>query len=223
MAPTYEIEQLLLSQPSVRTVAGVDEVGRGAWAGPVSVCAVVTDLSEPPPGLTDSKQLTAARREPLAAELAAWAAGIGYGEATHTEIDTLGMTEALRRAARRALEALPARPDVVILDGKHDYIGAPWPVRLEVKGDAASVSVAAASVLAKVRRDAYMGTIGCEEYGFADNAGYPSPVHQEALARLGPTPHHRLSWSYLDDLPQWRHLKLHRDPLACEGQVTLFG
>jgi ribonuclease HII len=96
-------------------------------------------------------------------------------------------------------------------------------VRLEVKGDAASVSVAAASVLAKVRRDAYMGTIGCEEYGFADNAGYPSPVHQEALARLGPTPHHRLSWSYLDDLPQWRHLKLHRDPLACEGQVTLFG
>ncbi|WP_327590951.1 ribonuclease HII [Nonomuraea sp. NBC_00507] len=222
MAPTYEIEQLLLSQPSVRTVAGVDEVGRGAWAGPVTVCAVVTDLSEPPPGLTDSKQLTAAKRGPLATELAAWAAGIGYGEATHTEIDTLGMTEALRRAARRALEALPTRPDAVILDGKHDYIGSPWPVRLEVKGDAASVSVAAASVLAKVRRDAYMGTIGHEEYAFADNAGYPSPVHQEALARLGPTPHHRLSWSYLDDLPQWRHLKLHRDPLACEGQVTLF-
>ncbi|TMR24186.1 ribonuclease HII [Nonomuraea turkmeniaca] len=223
MAPTYEIEQLLLSQPSVRTVAGVDEVGRGAWAGPVTVCAVVTDLSEPPLGLTDSKQLTAARRGPLADELAAWVAGVGYGEATHTEIDTLGMTEALRRAARRALETLPTRPDAVILDGKHDYIGAPWPVRLEVKGDAASVSVAAASVLAKVRRDAYMGTIGCEDYGFAENAGYPSPVHQEALARLGPTPHHRLSWSYLDDLPQWRHLKLHRDPLACEGQVTLFG
>ncbi|MFI7707270.1 ribonuclease HII [Nonomuraea sp. NPDC049480] len=223
MAPTYDIEQLLLSQPSIRTVAGVDEVGRGAWAGPVTVCAVITDLSEPPPGLTDSKQVTAARRGPLAAELAQWAAGIGYGEATHTEIDTLGMTEALRRAARRALEALPVRPDAVILDGKHDYIGAPWPVRLEIKGDAASVSVAAASVLAKVRRDAYMGTIGHDEYAFAENAGYPSPVHQEALARLGPTPHHRLSWSYLDDLPRWRHLKLHRDPLACEGQAALFG
>ncbi|SDJ98923.1 ribonuclease HII [Nonomuraea jiangxiensis] len=223
MPPTYDIEHLLLAQPSTRTVAGVDEVGRGAWAGPVTVCAVVTDLSEPPAGLTDSKQLTAARREPLAAELGSWAAGIGFGEATHAEIDAHGMTEALRRAARRALEALPVRPDAVILDGKHDYIGAPWPVRLEIKGDAASVSVAAASVLAKVRRDAYMATIGCDEYGFADNAGYPSPMHQEALARLGPTAHHRLSWSYLDDLPQWRHLKLHRDPLAIEGQASLFG
>ncbi|MGP3936522.1 ribonuclease HII [Nonomuraea sp. KM88] len=223
MAPTYDIEHLLLFQHSVRTVAGVDEVGRGAWAGPVTVCAVVTDLSEPPAGLTDSKQVSAARRAPLAAELAAWAAGVGYGEATHEEIDRLGMTQALRRAARRALEALPVRPDAVILDGKHDYIGPPWPVRLEIKGDAASISVAAASVLAKVRRDAYMGTIGCDEYGFAENAGYPSPPHQEALARLGPTPHHRLSWSYLDDLPQWRHLKQHRDPLAGEGQATLFG
>ncbi|MEW1837331.1 ribonuclease HII [Nonomuraea angiospora] len=223
MAPTYDIEHLLLSQPSTRTVAGVDEVGRGAWAGPVTVCAVVTDLSDPPSGLTDSKQVSAVRRAPLAEELATWAAGIGFGEATHTEIDELGMTEALRRAARRALEALPVRPDAVILDGKHDYIGPPWPVRLEVKGDAASISVAAASVLAKVRRDAYMGTIGCEEYGFADNAGYPSPLHQEALARLGPTAHHRLSWSYLDDLPRWRHLKHHRDPLVGEGQASLFG
>jgi ribonuclease HII len=223
MAPTYDIEHLLLSQPSTKTVAGIDEVGRGAWAGPVTVCAVVTDLSGPPPGLTDSKQLSAARRESLAEELVPWVMGVGYGEATHTEIDTLGMTEALRRAARRALDALPLRPDAVILDGKHDYIGAPWPVRLEIKGDAASISVAAASVLAKVRRDAYMGTIGCDEYGFAENAGYPSPLHQEALARLGPTPHHRLSWSYLNDLPQWRHLKHHRDPLAGEGQASLFG
>ncbi|GAA3670185.1 ribonuclease HII [Nonomuraea antimicrobica] len=222
MAPTYDIEQLLLAQPSTRTVAGVDEVGRGAWAGPVTVCAVVTDLSEPPPGLTDSKQVSEARRGPLADALTGWAAGIGFGEATHREIDTLGMTEALRRAARRALEALPVRPDAVILDGKHDYIGAPWPVRLEVKGDAASISVAAASVLAKVRRDAYMATIGCADYGFAENAGYPSPQHQETLARLGPTPHHRLSWSYLDDLPRWRHLKRHRDPLVGEGQDSLF-
>ncbi|MEV0388616.1 ribonuclease HII [Nonomuraea sp. NPDC050643] len=223
MAPTYEIEHLLLAQPSIRTVAGVDEVGRGAWAGPVTVCAVVTDLSEPPAGLTDSKQVSAARRGPLAAELDGWAAGVGFGEATHTEIDTLGMTEALRRAARRALESLPVRPDAVILDGKHDYIGPPWPVRLEVRGDAASISVAAASVLAKVRRDAYMATIGCHAYGFAENAGYPSPIHQETLAELGPTAHHRLSWSYLDDLPKWRHLKRHRDPLAGEGQATLFG
>ncbi|MEV0593427.1 ribonuclease HII [Nonomuraea cavernae] len=223
MAPSYDIEHLLLSRSSARTVAGIDEVGRGAWAGPVTVCAVVTDLSVPPAGLTDSKQLTAARREALAVEIESWAAGIGYGESTHAEIDTLGMTEALRRAARRALDALPVRPDAVILDGGHDYIGAPWPVRLEVRGDAASISVAAASVLAKVRRDAYMATIGGPDHGFADNAGYPSPAHQEALARLGPTEHHRMSWSYLDDLPRWRHLKRHRDPAVSEGQGSLFG
>ena len=223
MAPSYDIEHLLLAQRSTTTVAGLDEVGRGAWAGPVTVCAVVTDLSDPPAGLTDSKQLSAAKRGTVAAALESWAVGIGFGDATHAEVDELGMTEALRRAARRALAALPVRPDALILDGSHDYIGAPWPVRLEVKGDSASISVAAASVLAKVRRDAYMGTIGCDEYGFADNAGYPSPVHQEALARLGPTEHHRLSWSYLDDLPRWRHLKRHRDPAVGEGQASLFG
>jgi ribonuclease HII len=216
------VERRLLTGRT-RVVAGVDEVGRGAWAGPVTVCAVVTDLSEPPSGLTDSKRLTARRRTALAAEVAAWAAGVGYGEASAAEIDELGMTEALRRAARRALAALPERPDAVILDGKHDFIGPPWSVRCEVKADLSCVSVAAASVLAKVRRDAHMATLGFPEYGFADNAGYPSPVHQAALAEHGPTPHHRLSWSYLDDLPRWRHLRRHRDPATGEGQLSLFG
>ncbi|SDQ61967.1 ribonuclease HII [Thermostaphylospora chromogena] len=221
-APGYALERLLLgSGASTGLVAGVDEVGRGAWAGPVTVCAVITDLSDPPPGLTDSKRLTPARRTALVPEILDWAVGVGYGEAEPAEIDELGMTEALRRAARRALEALPARPSAVILDGKHDYIGPPWPVRCQVKADLTSVSVAAASVLAKVRRDAFMAGLGYPEYGFADNAGYPSPVHQRALAEYGPTPHHRLSWSYLDDLPRWRHLKKHRDPQATEGQLTL--
>ncbi|MFF5205119.1 ribonuclease HII [Streptosporangium sp. NPDC000396] len=222
MSPSYELERLL-SVGGSKLVAGVDEVGRGAWAGPVAVCAVVTDLSEPPAGLTDSKMLGPARRAAMFAEITEWAAGIGYGEASHEEIDSLGMTEALRRAARRALAELPVRPDAVILDGKHDYLGAPWPVRCEIKADLSCVSVAAASVIAKVRRDGYMASLGFEEYGFADNAGYPSPAHQQALASLGPTEHHRLSWSYLDDLPQWRHLKKHRNPLAGEGQLDLFG
>ncbi|GAA2844439.1 ribonuclease HII [Streptosporangium fragile] len=221
MPPSYTLERLLNDGGS-KLVAGVDEVGRGAWAGPVAVCAVVTDLSDPPAGLTDSKMLSPARRAALVPEIITWAAGVGYGEASHEEIDELGMTEALRRAARRALAALPVRPDVVILDGKHDYLGAPWPVRCEVKADLSSVSVAAASVVAKVRRDTHMASLGCAEYGFADNAGYPSPVHQAALASLGPTEHHRLSWSYLDDLPRWRHLKKHRDPRAGEGQLGLF-
>jgi ribonuclease HII len=191
------------------------------------VCAAVTDLSAPPEGLTDSKMLTARRRTAIAGELEGWLAAYTFGSASAEEIDQAGMTEALRRAAVRALEALPDRPDAVILDGAHNFLGdrvpaaggRPWPVRTEIKADLRSVSVAAASVLAKVHRDALMAGLGHEEYGFAANAGYPSPVHREALGRLGPTPHHRLSWSYLDDLPRWRHLKRNRPQI--EGQLSL--
>ncbi|MCL2582645.1 MAG: ribonuclease HII, partial [Streptosporangiales bacterium] len=203
-------------------VAGVDEDGRGAWAGPVVVCAAVVrpGFPEAPEGLTDSKKMTVARRDALAEELPGWLAGHALGEASHEEIDESGMTAALRTAARRALEQLTVKPDVVLLDGSHDYIGRPWNVRCAVKADLRSVSVAAASVIAKVYRDGLMGELGeeCPEFAFGDNAGYPSPVHQEALARLGPTEHHRLSWSYLDDLPQWRHLKKHRPDI--EGQLS---
>jgi ribonuclease HII len=218
--PGYELEQSLAAG-GARWVAGVDEVGRGAWAGPVTVCAVLAPAGypEPPQGLTDSKRLSPARRVAIAAQLRDWTQAFAIGEASPEEIDAAGMTVALRRAAVRALEQLPVRPDVVLLDGTHDYIGHPWPVRCAVKADLRSVSVAAASVLAKVHRDQYMGTIGHEEFAFADNAGYPSPAHQEALAALGPTPHHRMSWSYLDDLPRWRHLKRTRPDI--EGQLSL--
>ncbi len=235
-AACYEIEEELLAAPSGSgrpvVIAGVDEVGRGAWAGPVVVCAAVTDLSPPPvlPGrgkrtiaLTDSKLLTEAHRESFAAILPGWLSGHAIGASSPEEIDELGMTAALRRAAIRALDALPVRPDVVILDGKHDFLSRPWRVRCEVKADQRSVTVAAASVLAKVHRDRLMAELDGEfpGYGFADSAGYPSPVHQEALEEHGPTPHHRLSWSYLDDLPRWRHMKKHRDPAAGEGQLSL--
>lgn len=92
-----------------------------------------------------------------------------------------------------------------------------------MKADAVSVSVAAASVAAKVRRDTLMAELGADhpDFGFADNAGYPAPAHRAALDRLGPTPHHRMSWSYLDDLPRWRHLKRHRAPNVGAGQLTL--
>ena len=219
----YEIERELAAVGSAR-VAGVDEVGRGAWAGPVVVCAVVAraGFPAPPGGLTDSKRLTPRRRAELAAELPAWVECYAIGEASHEEIDTLGMTAALRRAAVSALQGLarPA-PDMVLLDGSHDYIGRPWPVRCAVKADLRSVSVAAASVIAKVYRDNLMAELGQAHAGFAfgENAGYPSPAHQRALAELGPTPYHRLSWSYLDDLPRWRHLKKHRPDI--EGQLSL--
>ena len=222
MVPGYEIERELAAAGRIR-VAGVDEVGRGAWAGPVVVCAVIAGpgFRDPPDGLTDSKRLPPRRRAELAAELPGWVAGYAIGEASHEEIDAAGMTAALRRAAVSALGQLSERPDAVLLDGSHDYIGRPWPVRCAVKADLRSASVAAASVIAKVYRDRLMAELGHAhtEFAFDENAGYPSPAHQRALADLGPTPYHRLSWSYLDDLPRWRHLKKHRPDI--EGQLTL--
>ena len=221
-ATGYELERELAGGGAAR-IAGVDEVGRGAWAGPVSVCAVVVGpgFPRPPDGLTDSKRLTPRRREQLADLLPEWVEGYAIGEASHEEIDTLGMTAALRKAARRALGQLPQPPALVLLDGSHDYIGRPHNVRCAVKADLRSVSVAAASVIAKVHRDRLMARLGAPhpEFAFAENAGYLSPAHQQALARLGPTPYHRLSWSYLDDLPQWRHLKKPRPDI--DGQLSL--
>jgi ribonuclease HII len=218
----YELErEIAAARPTL--IAGVDEVGRGAWAGPVVVCAAVVraGFPEPPGGLTDSKRLTAKRRAELAAELPEWVEAYAIGSAGHEQIDAMGMTAALRFAARAALGALSKRPDVVLLDGKHDYIGSPWRVRTAVKADLRSVSVAAASIIAKVHRDKLMADLGqtCPDFAFADNAGYPAPAHQQALATYGPTPYHRLSWSYLDDLPAWRHLRKHRPEI--EGQLTL--
>ncbi|GAA2004699.1 ribonuclease HII [Nocardiopsis rhodophaea] len=209
--PTYALERELAGEGATR-VAGIDEVGRGAWAGPVVVCAAVTDGSPPPEGLTDSKKLTPKRRTAMAELLRPWVVDHAFGAAEPAEIDEVGMTEALRRCAARALEGLRDRPDVVILDGRHDYLGAPWPVRTQVQADLSSVTVAAASVLAKVHRDTYMAGLDADYpgYGFATAAGYPSPVHRAALAEHGPTPYHRMSWSYLDKLPKWRHLRRHR-------------
>ncbi|MFB8103230.1 MULTISPECIES: ribonuclease HII [Streptomyces] len=210
--PTHTVERSLRATTGARTVAGVDEVGRGAWAGPVTVCAAVTGLRRPPEGLTDSKLLTPLRRAALAPVLERWVTAHALGHASPQEIDDLGMTAALRLAAVRALEGLPVRPDAVILDGKHDYLGAPWKVRTVIKGDQSCIAVAAASVIAKVHRDRMMAELGgdSEEYtdfAFGANAGYPSPVHRAALEERGPTPHHRLSWAYLDALPRWQHLK----------------
>jgi ribonuclease HII len=220
--PSHSVERSL-RRAGARLVAGVDEVGRGAWAGPVTVCAAITGLRRPPVGLTDSKLLTQRQREELEPMLAGWVHSYALGHASPQECDELGMTAALRLAAVRALEALPEQPDAVILDGKHDYLGGPWRVRTVIKGDQSCVAVAAASVIAKVRRDALMAELGerYPDFAFADNAGYPSPVHRAALERLGPTEQHRLSWAYLDGLSEWRHLRVHRDPVEDGEQLTL--
>ncbi|PKV88367.1 ribonuclease HII [Streptomyces sp. TLI_146] len=210
--PTHTVERSLRATTGCKIIAGVDEVGRGAWAGPVTVCAAITGLRRPPEGLTDSKLISPKRRLELAGELESWVTSYALGHSSPQEIDELGMTAALRLAAVRALDALPVRPEAVILDGKHDYLGEPWRVRTVIKGDQSCIAVAAASVIAKVRRDAMMAELGgaageYEAFGFGDNAGYPSPTHKTALEEWGPTPYHRLSWAYLDALPRWRHLK----------------
>ncbi|MGW0732599.1 ribonuclease HII [Streptomyces sp. NPDC002851] len=224
-APTHTVERSLRATTGAKIVAGVDEVGRGAWAGPVTVCAAVTGLRRPPEGLTDSKLLTVKRREELCEVLTKWVTAYALGHASPEEIDKVGMTAALRLAAVRALEELPVRPDAVILDGKYDYLGAPWKVRTVIKGDQSCVVVAAASVIAKVRRDAMMAELGAEhaDFAFGANAGYPSPVHKAALEERGPTPYHRLSWSYLDGLPKWRHLKKNRVPVFGNGVEKIEG
>lgn len=160
--PTHTVERSMRATLGVRTVAGIDEVGRGAWAGPVTVCAAITGLRRPPEGLTDSKLITPIRRTKLAAVLTGWVTSYALGHASPAEIDDFGMTEALRLAASRALEGLPERPDAVILDGKHNYLGGTWRVRTVIKGDQSCVAVAAASVIAKVRRDAAMAELGAE-------------------------------------------------------------
>ncbi|WP_441249983.1 ribonuclease HII [Kitasatospora sp. McL0602] len=220
--PTHSVERSL-RRAGAQLVVGLDEVGRGAWAGPVTVGAAVTGLRKPPEGLTDSKLLTERRRDALAPVLADWVLAYALGHASPEECDELGMTAALRLAALRALEALPVRPDAVILDGKHDYLGGPWRVRTVIKGDQSCVCVSAASVLAKVHRDGMMADIGADlpAYGFAENAGYPSPVHRAALDEYGPTEHHRLSWAYLDALPKWSHLKRGRALPSQDEQLSL--
>jgi ribonuclease HII len=183
-------------------VVGIDEVGRGSWAGPVTVCAVVPGESHLS-GIRDSKLLTPPEREVAAQRVRGWARGIGVGHASHDECDFLGMTAALRIAAGRALTELVEQgftPDRIILDGKHDYLAQPRVVRTIIKGDQKVLSVAAASVVAKTTRDAIMADESehYPAYGFESNRGYPAPVHKCALAAYGPSAIHRRSWIFMD-------------------------
>lgn len=201
----------------------MDEVGRGALAGPVTAGLVVlrSGTERGVPGLRDSKLLSPARREALVPRILAWCAAGGVGHASPQEIDGLGLTAALRLAGRRAIAAAAQRgapPDVVLLDGGHDWLAEPgtgtlfgepdpaggvpaaheWSgtVVTRVKADLTCASVAAASVLAKVERDRIMAELsgGWPQYGWDSNKGYGAVRHRRALEEHGTTPHHRLSW-----------------------------
>lgn len=203
--PGLAYEQEWWAQGAV--VAGVDEVGRGAWAGPVTYAAVILPSDRRMYKLRDSKMIDPERREELARRLEGFAVAISLGHASNAELDRLGMSEGIRLAARRAVDGLTVRPDVCLLDGNWDFL-AGYGTRNEriVHGDAWSASIAAASIVAKVTRDGLM-TDACPEhppYAFSSNKGYPSPAHQEALAQHGPCPLHRHSWAPVAALAQQR-------------------
>lgn len=179
-------------------VAGIDEVGRGAWAGPVTYAAVVLPSDRRMYKLRDSKQLDPSRREELAERITDFAEAVSLGSCTNDEIDELGMSPAMKLGAKRALDGLAVRPDVVLIDGNWDFLdGYGTRNELIVHGDAYSASIAAASIVAKVTRDAEMVTHAPDHPGFAfdSNKGYPSPVHRAALRTHGPCVLHRCTWA----------------------------
>ena len=228
--PSLRREKALLRDTAV-LVAGCDEVGRGALAGPVTVGLVVVDadVRRMPAGLNDSKLLTPAHREQLVPQIHRWCRASAVGHATPQEIDAFGLTRALRLAGMRALADLRQvwglGPDVLLLDGSHDWLSPrqtdeaqpglwedervvepTWPdvvapsVVTQVKADLTCASVAAASVLAKTTRDALMRGLASTypEFGWDENKGYASDQHRAALRRHGPCSHHRQTWRLVD-------------------------
>jgi ribonuclease HII len=187
-----------------RVVAGIDEAGRGPWAGPVVAAAVVLDLATLPgdllTGLDDSKKLTALKRAALFARLAG-CARIGVGRAEVAEIDRLNILAATLLAMQRAVAALPLTPCLALVDGNRAP-ELPCPVTCVIGGDGRSLSIAAASIVAKVTRDRLMGELAAlyPGYGWETNVGYGTPDHRRALLRLGVTPHHRRSFAPINKM-----------------------
>lgn len=176
-------------------MVGVDEVGRGPLCGPVTAAAVWLDPKALPQGLADSKRLGLRARLVLAQELRA-TADIGIGHATPAEIDRMNILQATFLAMQRAIDALAFRPDHLLIDGNRLPPGLPCPAQAVVKGDGRVMSIAAASIIAKVTRDTIMADLAraYPGYGWEENAGYPTRRHINAIADLGVTPEHRRSF-----------------------------
>lgn len=211
---SLQVERELLASGG-RFLAGMDEVGRGALAGPVSVGVVVVAATTPeaPSGVRDSKQLRPEVRERLFGPVRSWAPACGVGHASSGEIDQLGIIAALRLAGHRALDIaqghLGVSVDLLLLDGRHDWFTPPEDGTLfdagevgprvvtRIKADTMCASVAAASIIAKVERDQIMCELGAESpwFNWAGNKGYASKEHMEALRTHGPSAQHRVSWN----------------------------
>ena len=180
-------------------VCGIDEAGRGPWAGPVVAAAVILSPSLVPSGIDDSKKLTASKREALY-ELIIRQADCGVGIATAEEIDALNIWGATKLAMQRAVAGLSAAPDYALVDGKLT-LPLPCPVQAIISGDSKSLSIAAASIIAKVTRDRIMKQLHREfpHYGWQNNAGYGTAAHIEAIRQHGISPHHRRSFKPIRD------------------------
>lgn len=198
ITPTLDLERELFAR-NIQFVGGVDEVGRGAIAGPVTVGIAVIDSSVGnfPTGLRDSKLMSKTAREKIITATQEWVTSYALGSATAREIDQIGIVPALQLAFTRAYEQLPIKPEHVILDGKHNWIGEQFDVTMKVKADAHCAVVAAASVLAKVARDGVMAQLADQHpaFGWKSNVGYGAASHMEAIRELGATEYHRRSWN----------------------------
>ncbi len=186
---------MMLERACPAPVCGVDEAGRGPWAGPVSAAAVILRPRKVPKGLDDSKKLTAKAREALELEIKDAALAWAVGFASVQEIAELNILHATGLAMRRAVEGLGVAPVIALVDGNYRF-PLPCEVKTVVGGDAISCSIAAASILAKVARDRLMHEMDglYPGYGFASHKGYGAPVHIEALTALGPCEIHRMGW-----------------------------
>ena len=189
--PTFEFEEDLQAQGYLN-IAGVDEVGRGPLAGPVFAAAVILDPRHIPNGLNDSKKLSAAKREILLKAIMEHAE-VSIASASEREIETINILQASHLAMVRAVHNLKKQPDHVLVDGNLIPRNLEIPATALIKGDSRSVSIAAASIVAKISRDFVMCDLGQQfpGYGWEKNAGYPTAQHLKALQDLGVTPHHR--------------------------------
>lgn len=195
MEPDFEMELALIAQGNAR-IAGVDEVGRGPLAGPVTAAAVVLDPTNIPEGLNDSKKLTKRARERLYDQILA-VADVSIAHASVEEIDQINILRASHLAMMRAVEGLTVPPDYVLVDGNMIPRELALPATAVIKGDGRSQSIAAASIMAKICRDCVMLSLAQQHpgYGWETNMGYGSKRHISAIQNFGVTPHHRRSFN----------------------------
>lgn len=208
--PTRDVERSLRAAGHA-VIVGVDEVGKGAWAGPLAIgVAVVPEECDTPADvevlIRDSKSITEKRREAMFDSLSQWCVDWAVGMASAHECDEWGMSRAQRVATERALAGLSTTVDAAVVDGPWDFVSPHVPhVTTLVKGDTRCLSIAAASILAKVTRDRMMRDLSTEfpMYRFESNKGYPCSWHRAGLYALGPSTIHRRSWAFMDALGFW--------------------